>query len=109
MRDRPLRSFGKNRSMSVSTIATGARSTVESLTPVPAGAAQLTIASPVFFDRCLLPVQYTCQGAGISPSLDIGGLPAETQSLVVVVDDLDASNGHFIHSYLWLRKYYRIV
>ena len=68
MRDRPLRSFGKNRSMSVSTISTGVRSTVESLTPLPATAVKLTITSPVFSHHGLLPVQYTCQGAGIGPT-----------------------------------------
>jgi len=73
----------------------------ESLALLPAGVARLVITSPVFTDHGMLPLQYTCEGAEISPALDIGGLPVATQSLMLVLDDLDAPDGHFIHWLAW--------
>lgn len=37
-----------------------------------------------------IPVQYTCQGEDVSPPLQWEGLPEETASLVLIVDDPDA-------------------
>lgn len=87
--------------MSVSTAIRSEGSPAESLTPLPPGAARLTIASPVFSDHGMLPLQYTCEGAEISPSVDISGLPVATQSLLLVMDDIDAPDGHFIHCLAW--------
>lgn len=87
--------------MFVSTATRGRGSSVESLAPLPAGTAPLTITSPVFTNHGMLPLQYTYEGAGISPSLDIGGLPVATQSLMLVMDDLDAPHGHFVHWLAW--------
>ncbi len=44
---------------------------------------------------------YTCEGADYSPHLSWSGLPAETQSVAVVVQDLDADEGIFAHWVLW--------
>ena len=53
----------------------------------------LTISSPAFADGDAIPVQYTCKGANIAPSLQwsapLGG--------ALVVDDLDAVTKPYIH------------
>jgi len=50
----------------------------------------LTLTSPAFADRHEIPVDYTCEGADISPALQWSGVPAGTQSLALIVDDPDA-------------------
>jgi Raf kinase inhibitor-like YbhB/YbcL family protein len=45
----------------------------------------------------MLPVEYSCAGAGISPPVNWTGIPAGTQSLVLVIDDPDAPRGGFTH------------
>lgn len=48
----------------------------------------LELSSPAFSDGALLPVQFTCEGEGISPPLNWSGVPDETQSLVVIMDHM---------------------
>jgi Raf kinase inhibitor-like YbhB/YbcL family protein len=62
--------------------------TTESLSTIPGGTMQIT--SSAFADNAPIPDRYTCQGDGISPPLDISGVPDGTESLVLVVDDPDA-------------------
>jgi hypothetical protein len=50
----------------------------------------LTLTSPAFADRHEIPVDYTCEGADISPALQWSGVPPGTQSLALIVDDPDA-------------------
>jgi Raf kinase inhibitor-like YbhB/YbcL family protein len=57
----------------------------------------LLLASPVFSSGGAIPSEYTCDGADISPPLTWSGLPAGTQSLVLIVDDPDAPSGVFRH------------
>ena len=45
-----------------------------------------------------LPVEYTCAGAGISPAISWTGVPAGTQSLVLILHDPEAPlAGGFTH------------
>ncbi len=60
-------------------------------------AMSLTLASPDFSNNSLLPMQYTCNGAGVSPVLVWQDPPANTQSYVVIVDDPDAPGGLWVH------------
>jgi hypothetical protein len=46
-----------------------------------------------------LPDVYTCKGASESPKVSWSGIPAGTKSLVLIVDDPDATSGTFTH---WL-------
>jgi Raf kinase inhibitor-like YbhB/YbcL family protein len=46
--------------------------------------------SSAFAHSTEIPQQYTCEGANISPPLEWSGVPAGTQSLVLIVDDPDA-------------------
>ncbi len=57
----------------------------------------MRIASPAFEDESDIPVQYTCDGADISPPLQIEDVPAEAVSLVLVMDDPDAPMGTWDH------------
>ena len=50
----------------------------------------LVLTSPAFADHAPIPVQYTCQGADISPPLAWAGAPEGTRSFVLIVDDPDA-------------------
>lgn len=54
------------------------------------GMAAITVSSLAFQDHAPLPVLYTADGAGTSPSLQWTGLPAQAQSAVLIVEDADA-------------------
>jgi hypothetical protein len=55
------------------------------------------VTSPAFEDGAAIPTELTCDGADVSPELNIVGLPQRTQSIVVIVDDPDAPLGTWIH------------
>mgnify|MGYP006278349367 CR=1 FL=1 len=44
-----------------------------------------------------IPMEYTCEGADVSPSLDWTGVPDGTESLALLVDDPDAPGQTFTH------------
>jgi phosphatidylethanolamine-binding protein (PEBP) family uncharacterized protein len=46
----------------------------------------LTLTSTAFIDGGVYPVQFTCEGDGISPPLSWSGIPDEAHSLVVIMD-----------------------
>jgi len=48
----------------------------------------LELNSPAFIDGGILPVQFSCEGAGISPPLNWQGVPDGTQSLLLIMDHL---------------------
>lgn len=50
----------------------------------------MTIKSPAFPDGGPIPVEYTCEGADVSPPLEWRDLPVDAASLVLIVDDPDA-------------------
>jgi len=55
----------------------------------------------VFENNGKIPVKYTCDGEGVSPPLEITGIPESTRSLVLIVDDPDAPRGVFNHFIVW--------
>jgi Raf kinase inhibitor-like YbhB/YbcL family protein len=59
----------------------------------------LTVTSPDFTNGGPIPSDYTCKGskAKISPALAWSGVPADARSVALVVEDIDAPNGPFIH------------
>ncbi len=57
----------------------------------------LTLTSPEFGNNSTIPVEYTCDGKSISPPLVISGVPKNTSSLVLIMDDPDATHGTFVH------------
>jgi Raf kinase inhibitor-like YbhB/YbcL family protein len=69
-------------------------------------AATLQITSTAFPANGAIPSKYTCDGQGMNPPLAFTGIPAKTQSLVVVVDDPDVPknlvpSGVFDHWLIW--------
>jgi hypothetical protein len=81
--------------------AAAAQDASPDLTPEPSPAPQeevsMLISSPAFEDEGDIPAKHTCDGDDISPPLLIEDLPAETVSLVLVVDDPDAPVGTWDH------------
>jgi len=61
----------------------------------------LSVSSPAFENNKLIPAKYTCDGDDVNPSLTIEGAPTETKSLVLIVDDPDASTGTWDHWIVW--------
>jgi len=53
-------------------------------------AMSLTLKSPAFAPRGEIPAVHTCEGKDVSPALEWSGLPANTKSLALIVDDPDA-------------------
>lgn len=61
----------------------------------------MQITSPSFNTNEMIPVQFTCQGANISPALTFANVPANTVSFAILVDDPDAPLGIFNHWVAW--------
>lgn len=68
-------------------------------TPPPGvSLASLTVTSKSFAaTHNLVPVEFSCDGAGRSPALTWSAPPEGTKSMAVVVEDPDASGGSFVH------------
>lgn len=69
-------------------------------TPAPSPVQETTVpgfvlTSPSFTEGGEIPVKFTCDGDNLSPALHWVGAPAGTQSLALIVNDLDA--GSFVH------------
>jgi len=62
---------------------------------------ELRITSPVFKNNGFIPVKYTCEGDDVNPPLTIEGIPEGTKSLVLIVDDPDATMGTWDHWVVW--------
>lgn len=62
--------------------------------PVPPG---FHITSSNFRDGGIISQKYTCEGDDVSPPLAWGEVPAGTQSLALIMEDLDAPGGVFTH------------
>ncbi len=60
-----------------------------------------SISSSAFANNGTIPSQYTCDGNNISPPLTIAGVPVNTKSLALIVDDIDAPTGIFTHWIVW--------
>lgn len=61
----------------------------------------MKIESPAFGNNEMIPVDYTCDGENINPQLAISGVPSDTVSLVLIVDDPDAPGGVWVHWTVW--------
>ena len=66
------------------------------------GQAALTVSSSAFMQNGMIPVKYSCQGAGFSPPLSVTNIPAGTKSLAIIVHDPDAPHpGGVTHWVAW--------
>src|SRR4030042_326345 len=62
---------------------------------------KLLVKSPAFESNQLIPAKYTCDGDNVNPPLTIEGVPEGAKSLVLIVDDPDATTGTFDHWVVW--------
>lgn len=58
---------------------------------------EFILSSSSFSEGNAIPARYTCTGENLSPHLVWTGVPANTVSFVLIVDDLDAPRGVFTH------------
>lgn len=58
---------------------------------------EMKVTSKAFQDGGMIPPQYTCTGANISPPLAWGAVPEQSKSLALVIDDPDAPSKTFVH------------
>jgi len=59
----------------------------------------MQITSPAFQANQPIPVTYTCKGPNINPPLEFHDIPAGTQSMVLMFEDVDAPAKPWVH---WL-------
>lgn len=61
----------------------------------------MKISSTAFANNGKIPKKYTCDGTSVSPPLKISGVPKNTKSLVLILDDPDVPKGTFTHWVVW--------
>jgi len=61
----------------------------------------MQISSPDFQNNQNIPSKYTCDGDDVNPQLAVSGVPFGAKSLVLIVDDPDASAGDWAHWLVW--------
>jgi Raf kinase inhibitor-like YbhB/YbcL family protein len=61
----------------------------------------MQLRSPAFLNQEDIPIKYSCDGDNINPALQFLGVPKETKSLALIVDDPDASSGVWTHWLVW--------
>jgi Raf kinase inhibitor-like YbhB/YbcL family protein len=59
--------------------------------------ASIVVRSPAFGSGQAIPRVYTCSGRGISPPLRWSRAPDGTRELVLLIRDIDAPGGYFVH------------
>ena len=62
---------------------------------------ELRVGSAAFGDGGSIPPKYTCEGENVNPPLEISGLPENTKSLALIVEDPDAPKGVYDHWIVW--------
>ena len=61
----------------------------------------MNISTSAFANGAPIPKKYTCDGEDINPTLSISGVHPDAKSLVLIMDDPDASVGTWIHWVVW--------
>jgi len=66
----------------------------------------LDFSTPAFKQGEKIPSKYTCDGAGMNPAFNFGGVPANTKQLVLTMHDPDVPktlmpSGNFEHWLVW--------
>jgi Raf kinase inhibitor-like YbhB/YbcL family protein len=62
---------------------------------------EIQVSSTAFEEGGMIPAQYTCDGADISPPLSWQSVPEGTRSIALISDDPDAPMGTFVHWVLY--------
>jgi Raf kinase inhibitor-like YbhB/YbcL family protein len=58
---------------------------------------KISISTDAFGAGDRIPDEYTCTGKNVSPAFSWSGVPANTKSLALIMDDPDAPGGTFVH------------
>jgi Raf kinase inhibitor-like YbhB/YbcL family protein len=62
----------------------------------------IEVTSPAFAYNALLPVQYTADGAGVSPPLEWRCVPTDAEAIVLLVEDADSPTPQpLVHAIVW--------
>ena len=61
----------------------------------------MKITSAAFAANGAIPAKHTCDGEDLSPALAWSGVPEETESLALIMDDPDAPPGTWVHWVLY--------
>jgi Raf kinase inhibitor-like YbhB/YbcL family protein len=61
----------------------------------------MELRSPAFEAGGDIPSRFTCDGANVSPPLEIEDVPEEAVAVALVMDDPDAPGGTFDHWLVW--------
>jgi len=61
------------------------------------GEGGMRLTSSAFEHEMRIPTRHTCDGEGLSPQLDLSGIPSDAVALALVVDDPDAPSGTYDH------------
>ncbi|SHM63083.1 Raf kinase inhibitor-like protein, YbhB/YbcL family [Chitinophaga jiangningensis] len=62
---------------------------------------QLVISSRVCREGNIIPYKYSCAGENINPPLEVNGIPPGAASIAVVLEDMDAPLGKWVHWLVW--------
>jgi Raf kinase inhibitor-like YbhB/YbcL family protein len=65
--------------------------------PPPSAPDRIRLTSPAFAPDAAIPSRFTCDGEDVSPPVRWSGVPAETRSLALLLEDPDAPDGTFVH------------
>ena len=87
-----------SRALLAGLLAAGAFGATAADAPAPA---TLTLTSTAFADQAAMPVKYTCEGDNINPPLALGKVPPAAVTLVLIVEDPDATRGTWDHWVMW--------
>lgn len=63
--------------------------------------AELEVSSPAFRAGEAIPKRFTCDGDDVSPPLRLASVPPAAKALAIIMDDLDAPSGPFVHWVVW--------
>lgn len=61
------------------------------------GGRGMKLTSPEFEHNAFIPRKFTCQGDDVNPALVIEGVPDDTKTLALIMDDPDAPMGTWVH------------
>jgi Raf kinase inhibitor-like YbhB/YbcL family protein len=84
-------------SLIICSVPAGAWTAIAKVMAPPEPVKKMTLSSVAFKDGGPIPAEYTCDGKNISPPLTWTGVPENTQSLALIVDDPDATGGVWTH------------
>jgi Raf kinase inhibitor-like YbhB/YbcL family protein len=62
---------------------------------------EFKITSPAFESNKQIPGKYVCSNQATNPPLSFEGIPEETKSVALIIDDPDAPGGTFAHWVVW--------